>query len=53
MKETAEDVFAMLYVEDEEEDEEEEEEDEMQGDYDDMLLSWFNMGKDLYREETK
>ena len=51
VKETAEDVFAMLYVEDEEDEEEDEEEEwvdkyEVQGDYDDMLLAWFNLGKE-------
>ena len=45
VKETAEDVFAMLYVEDEEDDEEECEDDD-KGDYDDMLLAWFNLGKE-------
>ena len=58
VKETAEDVFAMLYVEDEDEDEDEYDdeaferarsklldEDDDEGDYDDMLLAWFNLGK--------
>jgi len=38
-----------LYVEDEEDDEEEEcggEYGECEGDYDDMLLAWFNLGKE-------